>query len=143
MYHPKRRRVYGSVPGSVPPVRCRRTAETPYTPPRAANAVPSKRLGLPRPRPGPLPVLRVARLASAKEARGRGVGRLLLRSELDLALAMATGIGCVGVVVDAKDGAVSFYERYGFEAFGVVQGGSPARPMPTPMFLPLGRVPRA
>lgn len=89
----------------------------------------------------PLPVLRVARLATARDVRGRGVGGLLLRCALQLACGMSEDVGCVGVVVDAKEQAISFYERYGFEPFDVLEGGSNARPMPQPMFLPLGSVP--
>jgi GNAT superfamily N-acetyltransferase len=83
----------------------------------------------------------VARLAAAHEMQGKGVGKLLLRFALQLALDMARDVGCVGVVVDAKEEAVAFYERYGFESFDVVQGGSNARPMPLAMFLPLGSIP--
>ena len=91
----------------------------------------------------PLPALRVARLAAAEEMQGKGIGKLLLRFALQLALDMAEELGCIGVVVDAKEGAVAFYERYGFEPFDVVQGGSNARPMPLAMFLPLGSIPPA
>ncbi len=91
----------------------------------------------------PLPVLRIARLASATEARGRGIGTMLLRAAFQLAWDMAHEYGCVGVVVDAKEGAVAFYERYGFEAFEVLEGASNERPMPLPMFLPLGSIPKA
>lgn len=90
----------------------------------------------------PLPVLRLARLATAPEVRGIGVGQLLLRFGLQLACDMSDELGCVGVVVDAKEDAVSFYERYGFESFPALEGGSNARPAPQPMFLPLGSIPR-
>lgn len=89
----------------------------------------------------PLPILRIARLASSRQARSLGVGRLLLRFSLEMALDMAGQLGCVGVVVDAKEEAVAFYERYGFEPFEVLQGGSDARPAPVAMFLPLGSIP--
>jgi len=91
----------------------------------------------------PLPVLRVARLAAAREAQGRGIGGLLLRYALTLAVNMSEEVGCIGVIVDAKEAAVSFYARYGFEPFSVREGGSNARPMPQPMFLPLGSIPGA
>lgn len=90
----------------------------------------------------PLPVLRIARLASSLESRGMGVGKLLLRSALELALGMASEYGCVGVVVDAKEGPVSFYGRYGFEAIEALEGESNTRPTPTLMFLPLGGIAR-
>ena len=91
----------------------------------------------------PLPVLRVARLATAQEFQGSGVGRVLLRCALQLACDMSHEVGCVGVVVDAKEQAIPFYERYGFEPFSVLEGGSNTRPMPQPMFLPLGRIPKS
>ena len=68
---------------------------------------------------------------------------MLLRAAFQLAWDMAHEYGCVGVVVDAKEGAVAFYERYGFEAFEVLDGGSNERPIPLPMFLPLGSIPKA
>ena len=64
----------------------------------------------------------------------------LLRAVLDLALPMAGEIGCAGVVVDAKPGAVSFYERFGFEPLDLVEGRSQARPMTTAMFLDISKV---
>ncbi len=89
----------------------------------------------------PLPVLRIARMASSRAARGIGIGELLLEFSLQLAREMSARFGCVGVVVDAKEEAVSFYEGCGFEPFDVLEGGSEARPMPQPLFLPLGSIP--
>lgn len=89
----------------------------------------------------PLPVLRLARLAVAEDAQGRGVGEALLRAVFVLAHEMSPRYGCVGVVVDAKQASVGYYERYGFEAMEVVQGGLGERPEPVPMFLSLGSVP--
>jgi len=89
----------------------------------------------------PLPVLRLARLAVDKRAQGRGLGLLLLKAVFLLARRMAADFGCVGVVVDAKPEAVTFYERYGFEAMEVLQGHLGDRPEPTPMFLELGAIP--
>ena len=83
----------------------------------------------------PLPVLRLARLAVDGTATGQGLGTLLLRFVLDLAVRMADELGCVGVVVDAKPGAIEFYARYGFVAVEAVEGGADARPAPTAMFL--------
>ncbi len=91
----------------------------------------------------PLPVLRIARLASSAQTRGKGIGKVLLRTAFALAAGMAEKVGCVGVVVDAKEEAVSFYERYGFEAFEVREGESNVRPRPTLLFLPLGIIPLA
>jgi predicted N-acetyltransferase YhbS len=85
----------------------------------------------------PLPVLRLARLAVDASARSAGVGGALLRHVFLLALEMAAAYGCVGVVVDAKPDAVSFYERFGFAPLDVTQGQVESRPRPTTMFLPL------
>jgi len=98
----------------------------------------AKRKKLPR---YPLPILRLARLAVDRPAQGRGLGRILLRAVLQLAHDMAGSVGCVGVVVDAKPEAVTFYERYGFARFEVIQGQLESRPEPLPMFLPLGSIP--
>lgn len=91
--------------------------------------------------PYPVPILRVARLAVDQSARGLGLGRALLRFSIELAERMAAELGCVGLVVDAKQGAEAFYRRFGFEPLEVVEGASSQRPEPTPMFLALGSVP--
>ncbi len=91
--------------------------------------------------PYPLPFLRVARLAVDSRTRGGGVGGLLLRFAIELAERMRDEYGCVGVLVDAKEGAVEFYRRYGFIPVEAVEGASGQRPEPTMMFLPLGAVP--
>jgi GNAT superfamily N-acetyltransferase len=83
----------------------------------------------------PLPVLRLARLAVDRSAQGQGLGLQLLRFVLRLALQMADDYGCVGVIVDAKPDAVTFYAKHGFLAVEAVEGGSDARPAPGPMFL--------
>jgi GNAT superfamily N-acetyltransferase len=70
----------------------------------------------------PLPVLRLARLAVDERARGQGIGRLLLRSVFVLAREMASSLGCIGVVADAKPEAMDFYKQYGFEPLEVLQG---------------------
>jgi predicted N-acetyltransferase YhbS len=84
-----------------------------------------------------LPVLRLARLAVDSTAQTRGVGRTLLRHVFRLALTLAENFGCVGVVVDAKPGAVEFYARFGFSPLEVGEGQMASRPAPSPMFLPL------
>ena len=89
----------------------------------------------------PLPTLRLARLAIAQSAQGRGIGQALLRFALTLARRMADEIGCVGVVVDAKPEAQTFYLRYGFESMSAIEGVLLDRPEPTPMFLPLSAIP--
>jgi GNAT superfamily N-acetyltransferase len=76
-----------------------------------------------------------------KKAQGRGVGLTLLKAVFVMARAMAGDFGCIGVVVDAKPQAVTFYERYGFTALEVVQGHLGDRPEPLPMFLEIGAIP--
>lgn len=88
----------------------------------------------------PMPVLRLARLAVDERARGLGVGAQLLGFVLALAVRLSTDVGCLGVLVDAKESAVRFYERYGFEPLELSEGESGARPSPTPMFLPLAEI---
>jgi len=98
----------------------------------------SQRKRLPR---YPLPVLRLARLAVAESAQGRGIGRLLLRAALRLTREMSTALGGIGLVVDAKPAAVTFYQRYGFEPLDLIEGAVADRPEPVPMFLPLNGIP--
>ncbi len=88
----------------------------------------------------PVPVLRLARLAVDETAKNLGVGRALLRAVFELARRMSDDMGCVGVVVDAKPEALTFYERLGFFRLDVVGGALGDRPQPVPMFLELGRI---
>jgi GNAT superfamily N-acetyltransferase len=88
----------------------------------------------------PLPILRIARLAVDKRFQGHGIGRLLLRAMLELALEMRDRAGCVGVVVDAKPDAVTFYSRLGFETVESVSGTLGDRPEPLAMFLPVRQI---
>jgi GNAT superfamily N-acetyltransferase len=85
----------------------------------------------------PLPILRLGRLAVEEAAQGQGLGKELLRFVLKLALRMADDFGCAGVVVDAKAGAVEFYQTLGFVELEAIEGQSEARPMPRAMFLPI------
>ncbi len=109
----------------------------------AAGQIESENLpsALRRKLPGyPLPVLRLARLAADSTAQNRGVGKALLRHVFLLALKMSEEYGCVGIVVDAKPGAVDFYLRFGFSPLEVTEGRIESRPEPQPMFLPLDLV---
>ena len=72
--------------------------------------------------PYPAPVLSLARLATDERDRHRGIGSMLLTHVFVLAAKMADELGCVGVVVDSKAGALSFYEKYGFKPRPVVTG---------------------
>lgn len=100
----------------------------------------SKRRRLPE---YPLPVLRLARLATDERERGRGIARELLRAVFAIAHRMAEEVGCIGVVVDAKPGAVSFYEELGFLRLEISKGGF-AGPGggSTPLFLELSAIPK-
>ena len=102
-----------------------------------AELAPARRKRLPA---YPLPVLRLARLAVDHRATGKGVGQLLLRTALGLAARMASDVGCVGVVVDAKQEAVTFYEKLGFLPLAPLAGELGDRPVPLPMFLELGQL---
>ena len=85
----------------------------------------------------PVPVLGLARLAVDEAARSTGLGGQLLGFVLKLAAKMNDEVGCAGVVVDAKPGAVEFYAKYGFAPFELVEGQSEMRPRPTAMWLPM------
>lgn len=88
----------------------------------------------------PLPVLRLARLAVDESSRGKGVGSQLLRFTFLLAMRMAEDFGCVGVVVDAKSGAVDFYRGFGFVELEMIEGLAQNRPAATTMFLGLREI---
>jgi GNAT superfamily N-acetyltransferase len=102
-----------------------------------ADLPPALGLRLPR---YPLPVLRIARLAVGATAQGQGVGSALRRFAFKLALSLRDDLGCVGVVVDAKADARSFYEKLGFEPLQVDEGLLGDRPVPTPYVLPRAKV---
>jgi GNAT superfamily N-acetyltransferase len=88
----------------------------------------------------PLPILRLARLAVDDRFQGHGIGRLLLRATLELALEMRDRVGCIGVVVDAKPDAVTFYSSLGFKPIELISGALGDRPEPIAMFLPIGQI---
>lgn len=66
--------------------------------------------------PARVPVFRLGRLATALGHRGQGLGEFMLFDAIDRTTRIATEVGGVGLVVDAKPSAVDFYQRYGFEA---------------------------
>ena len=90
--------------------------------------------------PYPAPVLSLARLATDERDRGLGIGRTLLAHVFILAAKMADELGCVGVVVDSKAGALPFYEKYGFKPRPLVTTGAD---VPTPLFLKIATIKKA
>jgi len=83
----------------------------------------------------PLPILRIGRLGVDEQYQSQGVGAQLLKKMLYLAIELEELVGCVGIFVDAKDDAVSFYEKYAFEVVPLVDGELPTRPIQTVMYL--------
>ena len=83
----------------------------------------------------PLPVLRLSRLAIDKNFQNKGVGKELLKFVLQLSLEQKEKFGSIGVVLDAKNDSVSFYEQFGFEIIAIVKGNLDIRPYPKVMFL--------
>ena len=59
----------------------------------------------------------IARLAVDKRYKGQGFDEWLLIDALQKLLAASDSVAFPVVVVDAKDGAKHFYQRYGFQAF--------------------------
>lgn len=91
----------------------------------------------------PIPALRLARMAVADRQQRHGVGSMLMKAVFLLARDQARKTGCAFVVVDAKKGAETYYQRWGFEALPVLAGEIDARPTPVPMFLELGAIPNS
>lgn len=89
----------------------------------------------------PIPALRLARMAVAEGMQRSGIGSLLMKTVFVIARDQARRSGCAFVIVDAKPGAETYYERWGFEAFPIEAGEIDARPIPRPMFLELGAIP--
>lgn len=80
-------------------------------------------------------------MAVSESIQRTGVGGLLMKAVFTIARHQGRRSGCAFVVVDAKAGAGSFYERYGFEAVPIEAGELEAKPSPVPMFLELGAIP--
>ncbi len=83
----------------------------------------------------PLPILRIARLGVDSRYQNQGIGKKLLREMLYLALELEQLVGCIGIFVDAKDNAINFYKKYGFEIVPIINGELPIRPIQTLMYL--------
>ncbi|TCS40989.1 GNAT family N-acetyltransferase [Reinekea marinisedimentorum] len=59
----------------------------------------------------------IARLAVDSRYKGNSFGEWLLMDALQRLLAASNSVAFPVIIVDAKDGAKHFYERYGFQAF--------------------------
>lgn len=66
--------------------------------------------------PSKVPVFRLGRLATSISHQRKGIGEFMLFDAIDRVSRIATEVGGVGLVVDAKPTAVNFYKRYGFES---------------------------
>lgn len=78
------------------------------------------------------PALRVAQLAIEDDSRGQYVGRDLLRWSMGVALDIQPRAGCRFLILDAKQGSISFYAHHGFRLIDTEE--NLGRPQPT-MFL--------
>lgn len=65
--------------------------------------------------PTKVPVFRLGRLATAKRHQGKGIGEHMLFDAIDRVTRIAQEVCGIGLVVNAKQSAVEFYKRYGFE----------------------------
>ncbi len=65
--------------------------------------------------PNKVPVFRLGRLATATQHRRKGIGEHLLFDAIDRGTRIATEVGGIGLVVNAKHSAIEFYQKYGFE----------------------------
>lgn len=82
----------------------------------------------------PAPVLRVGRLAVDVRWQAHGVGKLLLSAACRLAVAVDEQVGCLGILVDAKEKAISWYQKRNFVPLEAATGDAGHR-WPVPMFL--------
>lgn len=83
----------------------------------------------------PLPIVRVARLGVDRRFQSQGIGKELLQRMLYLAMEIEELAGCIGVFVDAKEDAIAFYAKYGFEVAPVLDGELKIKPTQTLMYL--------
>lgn len=80
----------------------------------------------------PAPLLILARMATDLRFQKQGVGEQLMhRVVFERAIDLADNFGCVGVYVDPKHRAVTYYSRFGFIPLATREA------TPPPMFLPL------
>ena len=65
--------------------------------------------------PNKVPVFRLGRLATATVHQGKGIGEFMLFDAIERVTRISGEVGGIGLIVNAKDSAVEFYHRYGFE----------------------------
>lgn len=65
--------------------------------------------------PDKVPVFRLGRLATAQAHARQGIGEYMLFDAIDRVTRIASEVGGIGLVVNAKASAINFYQRYGFE----------------------------
>ena len=78
--------------------------------------------------PQRVPAFRLGRLTVATKHQGKKIGEFLLFDAIDRVTRISQEVGGVGLIVDAKDAAIAFYKRYGFEVM---------TEHPNKMFLPI------
>ena len=91
----------------------------------------------------PLPILHITRIGVDVKYQNRGIGKELMFSAFKLALEQKERVGCIGVVVDAKVDAVTFYQQLGFVELDIVRGLSKTHPLPIPMFMVIQTIQKA
>jgi predicted N-acetyltransferase YhbS len=75
-----------------------------------------------QPQGRPVPALILARLAVDRGHQGEAVGRSLLQDAFLRCMAAAENVGARAIIAHAREGASTFYDRFGFEV-------SPADPL--------------
>ena len=65
--------------------------------------------------PRQVPAFRLGRLAVSSRHQGKKIREFMLFDAIDRVTRISEEAGGVGLVVDAKDSAIGFYQRYGFE----------------------------
>lgn len=63
----------------------------------------------------PIPCIKIARLAVNKKYQKQGYGKQLLKQAFLKILSVSDTVGIRLIVVDAKESAINFYTKYGFE----------------------------
>lgn len=62
----------------------------------------------------PIPCVKIARFAISRNLQNKGFGREMLKQALLKILCVSESVGIRLIIVDAKQTAASFYEKYGF-----------------------------